>query len=57
MIENIAVAIKPLYKAPIIFLFEPNLTKKVPAIDYVIIIPATIIIAGKAVASKLIANP
>ena len=31
--EEIAVAIKPLYKAAIIFLLFPNLTKKVPTID------------------------
>ena len=31
--EKIAVATKPLYKAPIIFLLEPSRTKKVPAID------------------------
>ena len=30
---RIAVAINPLYKAPIIFLLGPNLTKKVPAIE------------------------
>ena len=36
IIEKIAVAINPLYKAPIIFLLGPSLTKKVPAIDVTI---------------------
>jgi hypothetical protein len=31
--DKIAVAIKPLYKAPIIFLLGPKRTKKVPAIE------------------------
>mgnify|MGYP001285862658 CR=1 FL=1 len=31
--DKIAVTIKPLYRAPIIFLLEPNFTKKVPAIE------------------------
>ena len=34
-IEKIAVAMNPLYKAPIIFLLEPNLTKKVPIIEVI----------------------
>ena len=34
--DTIAVTIKPLYRAPIIFLLFPNLTKKVPIIDAII---------------------
>ena len=37
--DVIAVTIKPLYKAPIIFLLFPNFTNQVPIIDVIIQAP------------------